>query len=134
MVLLLGRVLRLLCHVPPGIHRGRDTIFRHRGPFFRRTAYCVFAAVVGGCDAAPQLAPDAGAAVTAIADDYYALVLKRAPETAYLAAIDSARHDGLFDNRPLRTTSTAGQRTSCRRACPPSGSTTWPGHPSGSRR
>jgi uncharacterized protein (DUF885 family) len=66
----------------------------------RRSAYGVFAAVLVGCDAAPPLAPDAGAAVTAIADNYYALVLERAPEVAYLAAIDSARHDGLFDNRP----------------------------------
>ena len=66
----------------------------------RRSAYGVFAAVLGGCDAAPQLAPDAGATVTAIADDYYALVLERAPETAELAAIDSEHHEGLFDNRP----------------------------------
>ncbi len=43
---------------------------------------------------------DAAETVNDIADRYYAWTLQRAPEQAYFAAIDIARHDGLFDNSP----------------------------------
>ncbi len=56
--------------------------------------------LTGGCVSTTPTAPDPHSAVDALADDYYAFVLERAPETAYLAAIDSERHDGMFDNRP----------------------------------
>ncbi len=40
------------------------------------------------------------AAVTAIADRYYATTLKRTPEIAYFSGIELPTHDGMEDNRP----------------------------------
>jgi uncharacterized protein (DUF885 family) len=42
----------------------------------------------------------ARAAVDALADEYYAWLLARRPEIAYVAAVKSERHDTLFDNTP----------------------------------
>jgi len=43
---------------------------------------------------------DAAATVNDIADRYYEQALELAPESAYFAAIDIDRHDGLYDNSP----------------------------------
>lgn len=45
-------------------------------------------------------AEEAAAAVNALADRYYDLVLERSPEIAYFAGVDIARHDGITDNSP----------------------------------
>ncbi|HEX5786550.1 MAG TPA: DUF885 domain-containing protein [Woeseiaceae bacterium] len=42
----------------------------------------------------------ARAALDGLADDYYAWLLARRPEIAYVAAVKSERHDTLFDNTP----------------------------------
>lgn len=56
--------------------------------------------MLGGCNASPPAGAGARAAINAVADEYYAYLLDRSPEMAYLAAIHTERHDGLFDNRP----------------------------------
>ena len=43
---------------------------------------------------------DAAATVTALADRYYAITLKRTPETAYFSGVELPRHDGMEDNSP----------------------------------
>ncbi len=51
----------------------------------------------------------AAAAVTAVADRYYAGVLERTPETAYFSGIELERHDGMEDNSPVGRTLAAGE-------------------------
>jgi len=46
-------------------------------------------------------ADESAAAITDIADRYYALTLERTPEVAYFAGVNLPRHDGLEDNRPV---------------------------------
>jgi len=53
--------------------------------------------------ASPGVAIEADAAaasVNRLADRYYDLVLRRAPETAYFAGVEIARHDAISDNSP----------------------------------
>jgi len=53
--------------------------------------------------ASPGVAIEADAAaasVNRLADRYYDLVLRRAPETAYFAGVETARHDAISDNSP----------------------------------
>ncbi len=45
-------------------------------------------------------ADEAAESVNRLADRYYDLVLERAPETAYFAGVEIARHDGISDNSP----------------------------------
>jgi uncharacterized protein (DUF885 family) len=46
-------------------------------------------------------ADESAAAITDIADRYYALTLERTPEVAYFAGVNLPRHDGMEDNRPV---------------------------------
>ena len=46
------------------------------------------------------MADDPAAAVSAIADKYYATTLERTPEVAYFSGVEIPRHDGMEDNSP----------------------------------
>ncbi|MCI0516763.1 MAG: DUF885 domain-containing protein [Woeseiaceae bacterium] len=55
---------------------------------------------VVACSAAPDHAQLPVADASALADEYYAWLLERAPEEAYFSGVEIERHNGLFDNRP----------------------------------
>lgn len=59
----------------------------------------VLATVIGlaSCNQPAGQAPVV-ADVSALADEYYAWLLQRAPEEAYFSGVEIERHDGLFDN------------------------------------
>ena len=48
--------------------------------------------------AAPNTATESAAAVTRLADSYYALTLERTPEIAYFSGLELPRHDGMENN------------------------------------
>jgi len=74
------------------------------------TSIAILAFLLVGCSpkeaATPTEAPDPPATVNAVADAYYAHVMKTAPEAAYFSGIELERHDGLHNNS--RTAGAAG--------------------------
>jgi len=74
------------------------------------TSIAILAFLLVGCSpteaATPTKAPDPPAPVNAVADAYYAHVMKTAPEAAYFSGIELERHDGLHNNS--RTAGAAG--------------------------
>lgn len=63
---------------------------------------CAIAFAACGRDEAPAVDPAdaATAAVTEVADRYYAETLERTPEVAYFSGLELASHDGIADNSP----------------------------------
>jgi uncharacterized protein (DUF885 family) len=66
------------------------------------TSIAILVFLLVGCSpkepATPVEAPDPSATVNAVADAYYAHIMKTAPEAAYFSGIELERHDGLHNN------------------------------------
>lgn len=86
-----------------------NLIERHR----KTALVCIFLAALTACEpsappatestaqaAAVDAKAEAAAAVTRIADRYYATALELTPEVAYFSGIELPRHDGMQDNSP----------------------------------